>query len=150
MSDIVKQINDAFESTIATVLPSTYNELSYKLDVSKNSFLGNDKRYGVVPRQALPTDTIIKHYTMEHSFDVLLTHGFKNITKDDGDQRLKTFELYTQMDEILKIAISSKLGLTSIITNIRDALIEEPLYLPGEDVVVLRATLIIQYRQALN
>lgn len=147
--NIVEQINDAVVSRIATILSSPWAELKYTINPAKNDFKSNAKRYGVRPLSGAVADGVTNYYTMDHDFEVCLTHDYIPSPVGDQDQKDKTFLLYDKMDDIFRDLFCSKAGLNSIILNIGDLNIEEPEYSVAESVVLLKATVTIKYRQAL-
>lgn len=147
--NIVEQINDAMTSRIATVLGVNYQELNYIINVSKNNFKSNAKRYGVRPLAATTASTITRVYTLDHEFEVVLSHDYIPNPANDQDQRDKTFLLFDKMDEIFKDLFCSKAGLNNIILNIDEINMAEPEYSVAESVVILRSKLRVKYRQAL-
>lgn len=149
MATIVKQINDAVEARITIALPD-YALLNYKIDVAKNNFVTNNKRFGVVPLDADPAPTILKHYSLDHNYLITLTHGYINQQTNDADQREKTFVLYDATDKIYIDILNTKAGIPNIILNIRSISLAEPEYLEDEKVVILRSLVQVRYRQILN
>jgi hypothetical protein len=148
--NIVEQINDGITTVITTTLGVTYSELSYLINVEKNNFKANTKRYGVRPLAANTTEGITRVYTVNHSFQVILTHDYFSNPSNDQDQRDKTFLLYDKLDEIMKNLFINKAGLPSIVLNIDSVSIAEPEYFDDEKVLVLRADFNVKYRQAVN
>lgn len=148
--NIVEQINDGVTSEVASALGAGYSELSYLLDVQKNNFKTNTKRYGVRPLSGSTASGVTRQYTLDHSFQVILTHDYFSNPSNDQDQRDKTFLLFDKLDEIMKNLFINKAGLPSIILNIDSVSIAEPEYFDEEKVVVLRADFNIKYRQAVN
>lgn len=147
--NIVEQINDAITARIGTVLGAPYQELNYIISVNKNNFKSNAKRYGVKPLEASTVSTITRVYTLDHVFEILLTHDYIPNPANDQDQRDKTFLLYDKMDEIFSDLFCSKAGLNNIILNINELNMAEPEYSVSESVVVLRSKITVKYRQAL-
>lgn len=144
MSNLVKQINDAIETRIAAVLTGE-TELEYKLDIAKNNFRNSAERYACIPLDAETTEGINLHYTLNHTFQVILTKGYVN-RHDDSPQRTATFDLYTDMDTVIKDLVLSKAGLPGIIIVIQGLTLSEPEYLTEDNVAVLRANFIVKYR----
>lgn len=147
--NIVEQIKDACITRIGTVLGSPYAELNYTLDVHKNNFKSNAKRFGIRPLSGSSVGGVTNYYTLDHEFEVILTHDYLPAVNSDADQQAKAFLLYDKMDEIFRDLFCSKAGLNSIILNIGQLEMEEPEYTVAESTVVLRSKLTIKYRQAL-
>lgn len=149
MATLVQDIVEAFESEIATELGATYSELIYKYDIEKNSFRTNDKRYGVIPLFAETVEGVLCHYTMDQTFQVVLTHGYVSGV-DSSDKESKLFLLYDKMSEITKMAYSKKLGLSSTVLNINPVSIDDPEFLEENKVVILRGNYVVRYRERLD
>lgn len=149
MSNLVEQIANSMETQIASVVGSEYAELDYKFDVSKNDFFNNKQRFGVIPQGASTGLSITKVYTLDHSFEVILTHDYINKDKTDADQRRVTYELFDKLDEIFKQLYRSKAGLTNIVLNIGELTVSEPEFLDEESLAILRAQLLVTYRNAI-
>lgn len=148
--NIVEQINDGITTVVTSSLGVGYSELSYLIDVEKNNYKSNTKRYGVRPLSGSTTSGITRNYTLDHSFQIILTHDYFSNPSNDQDQRDKTFLLLDKLDEIMKNLFINKAGLPSIVLNIDSVSIAEPEYFDEEKVVVLRADFNIKYRQAVN
>lgn len=149
MSNLVEQIANAMESEISGVIGAGYAELDYKYDVTKNDFFNNKQRYGVIPQGASTALSITKVYTLDHSFEVILTHDYINKDKTDSDQRRVTYELFDKLDDIFRQLYRSKAGLPNIVLNIPEITIAEPEFFEDESLVVLRAQLLVTYRNAI-
>lgn len=147
--NIVEQINDAITATVSTSVGVGYSELSYLIDTNKNNFKANAKRYGVRPLDGNTVDGITRVYTLDHTFQIILTYDYTPHPTNDQDQRDKTFLLYDKLDEIMKNLFINKAGLPTIILNIDSVSIAQPEY-ADENVVILRADFNIKYRQAVN
>ncbi len=150
MSNLVEQIADSMESQIALVIDGAYAELDYKFDVSKNDFFNNKQRYGVIPQGGATALSITKVYTVDQSFEVILTHDYINVNKTDEDQRRVTYELFDQLDEILKQLFRSKAGLPNVILNIGEFTISDVEFKEEESLAVVRCQLLVTYRNAIN
>lgn len=150
MATIVSQIITAAKAQIATTLGATYSELAFEIDLEKNNFRSNDKRYGFIPLEAANNETSInRYYTLDHRFNLILTQQ-ADIRQSDADLRAVREDLYDKMDELFQAFILTKLGLSSIIMLIDSPEIEAPEYLEDNRLVVLRGTITIKYRQSIN
>lgn len=149
MANIVEQINDALTSRVALTLSTGYLELNYLLNVGLNNFGANAKRYGVRPLSGSSTSGITRVYTMDHEFEVILTHDWMPHPSSDQDKRDKAFLMLDKMDAIIKDIFLSKATLPNIILNIDNISLDEPNY-DIENLVVLRAQFNIKYRQDVN
>lgn len=148
MSNIVEQINDGIKSTVATAVGVDWSELNYVIDVEKNDFKTNRKRYGVHPLEMDTVPGILKHYNVDHVFEVILTHDYINMV-NDTDQRAKTFLLYDKFDEIYKDLFRTKAGLPAIVLNIGTFSAQPPEYLTEDSIAILRTRFTVTYRQSI-
>lgn len=148
--NIVEQINDGITTVVTSSLGVGYSELSYLIDVEKNNYKSNAKRYGVRPLGANTVDSITRVYTVDHTFQIVLTHDYFSNPSNDQDQRDKTFLLFDKLDEIMKNLFINKAGLPSIVLNIDSVSIIQPEYIEDDKVVILRADFNVKYRQAVN
>lgn len=148
MATIIEQINTAIGDRIIAKIGPAYKELDYILDVAKNKFSKNNKRFGVRPLTAESIDTITNTYTADQPFEIILTHGFIN-QSNDKDQRAKVFLLTDRIDVLLKDIIKSKVGLNNIILKMNEFSILEPEFLEEDKVVIIRLQITVRYRQAV-
>jgi hypothetical protein len=149
MTNIVEQINDAFEGLISTTLGVDYQELDYKWSVESNNFRQNSKRYAVVPSSAGTVSGIIRNYTLDHDFQVILTDNYISSNNNDDAKQTAVFLLYENLDDIIKEVFNKKLGLPSIVLGIGALTMDDVEFLE-EKVVVLRALFTIKYRNATS
>lgn len=151
MANIVEQIISAGKTTIAAnIVESGFAELDYYVDLTKNNFRTNHKRYGFVPKEAVGSEAgINRYYTLDHTFEVILTKRADTRT-DDSSVISVLNDLYDEMDNIFQAFHLTKLGLSSIVMLIDGPSIDEPEYLEDNRLVVLRGSFIIKYRQAIN
>lgn len=148
MSDIVKQIREGFESTITTTLP-TFSLLDHKFDLEKNNFRNNDQRFGVLVEGGANAIPILKHYTIGRSFVVRLAQGYNAKQKNDTLQQAAQDTLEDAIDEISKAAITTKLGLPSIVLDVTIINISPPEF-DIEHLASIDVEYIIKYRNRLN
>jgi len=147
MSTIVKDITEAFESSVATTLP-TYTELDFKFDVTKNNYYNNLQRFGVIPGAGFNTPTTTKATTISQSFNLILTTEYVNQNDTDSAQREAVFEVHDALNEVYQDVVPSKLGLPMSILNIEITSIDAPLFDDEAKVVILNSDFTIQYRTA--
>ena len=148
MSNIVEQINDSITSLVATELGVNYSPLAYIYNIIKNTANGTNKAYGVKPGVIAPSISITKFYTAEQEFVLTLTDQFNDRDGDEGT-RASVFELYSKIDDILKVLVNTKAGLPSIVLNIPSFAIAEIEIDEEEKIIILNATFSVKYRQSL-
>ena len=145
MTSIVKDIKDAMLVRLAAVLTSS-TQLDYTIDISKNNFNNDKDRFGINPKEAAPSVSITKAYTLAHKFEIVLVTDFMN-DHDSSKQEAQTLVLYDRMHEMFIDLFQSRIGLNGIVLNVNEPDIAEPEYL--KSTAILRGTLTVTYRQAV-
>ena len=150
MSNLVEQITDAMISEVQTALGSDYSKLCYFYDVSKNNFISNAKRFGVIPSSGVSGITPLRTYTIDHEFQVVITDNYFN--KEDGDesQRAVIEELYEQLDEVTNRLYAKKLGIPSIVFFVTLDSMESPEFIEEDNVAIIRANFVVKYRRSID
>ncbi len=149
MSDIVKDIREAVETRITTVLGATWKPLKHKFDLTKNNFKNSDKRFGVIALEGPPGISILKNYTVNRTFVVTFLTGFTQINRDDTNQQEALDTLESALDEVLVDLINSKAGSPANVLNISLLGIDEPDF-SIEHVTFVNLTLNIAYKRLLS
>ena len=150
MSDIVKQIRESAESVVQTALGSEWKLLDHKFDLTKNSFVNKDKRFGVVQLDGPPGGNTTKHYTVARVFQIYFAQKYLPIQQNDSAQQVAIDLLEDALDEAAVTLINTKVGLPSLVNNVDIINIEEPDLGIEENLAVLVLTLTIQYRRRLS
>lgn len=145
----VEQISDSILTQMQTSLGADFKPLSYFFDVSQNNFVGNKKRFGVVPLSGSNNLTVTKSFTVDQNFQMILTDNYKNVGNSDSKQRDVLFFLYDKFDEIIATLYMSKLGIPNIVlfTGLQD--FAEPEFLDEENLAVLKVNIIVKYRRSI-
>lgn len=149
MSNIVEQINDALESTAATALAVDYQLLDHKYLVEKNNFSQNKDRYGARPLSATNSPFSVSTYSARHIFRLTLTTDFRSFQAGDSNKQTAAFGLYDSLDDIIVLALNSKLGLSSIL-SVEDFSIDELDVIEQSHVAILNTDFTIRYKRDLN
>lgn len=149
MTDLVKQITDAIESTAQITLGDEYKLLSYKWDVAKNGETQNKKRYGCIPQAATSNDGLTRFLDVQQIFEFILHEKF--VLKDGNDRVLtdKVEELFDKMDDVATDLANKKAGLPSVITLITFDGTAPPEIDEPNKTVTLRMSLNVRYRKQL-
>ena len=145
----VRDIRNAMLVEIAAELGATYSELAYVEDVQKNSLRTSNQRYGVRQVDAFQIDGVNKFATFDQTFQVVLTKGYTQSNIDDSEQRETSLDLTELAHDIYVRMFKTKAGLPSDVINVKDLSISEPEYLEDDKVTIIRANLIITYRNTL-
>ncbi len=150
LQDIIEDLVDSINTEVQGVLGVSFKPLQYVLNVERNSFRGNEDRYGVIHGEANQLPGVTRFATWNQSFTIVLTKGYVESSKDDLKARNANIELYGLMHTIHKQLIYSKAGLPSIVLHVPSTIeIEEPEYDEEQKVTILRANIEIQYRYDL-
>ena len=146
--NLVEQINTALKTQVTTVLGPTYKELQYIFDVGKNSERGLTSAYGVRPLSASNAVGVTRYYTLDQSFEVILT-GIAARTVNDTDKFNLIFTLYDKVDQILNQCFLTKLGLPNIVLLVDSPSINEIEFFDENQFIVLRFSLNVKYRRLI-
>ena len=142
MSSVVENITTAIENRIASLLP-TWKELSYKLDISLNPKIGG-YAYGVVPRQGSTVPGVNGRYTVDQEYELILVGEYFGPKRTDDKQRAVNFELFKRLHEIYN---SLKKSRPNIVLNVSEMNFSDPEDLEENNLMVLRANLLIKYQE---
>lgn len=134
---------------MSTHLGSSYKELAYLENIEKNSFRTNNDRYGCRALIATEIGGVNKSTTLSQSFEIVITKGYKESMISDSEQITKSYDTREQILGIYKNLINNRAGVPTSVMNVYGLIIEEPEYLEGEKVVVVRATMDITHRITL-
>jgi hypothetical protein len=148
MSTLVTDIITGIETRLAAVLTG-YSPLRYYYDIEKNDYKGNVDRYGIIPKEIESQSGVIRSVTVNQTFQIILTTGYKNGPMSDSDLQSKVKTLYDKMDDVLHDLFLTKLGVPSIVLLSTLNGYEEPEILEEQKVVALRMDLTVRYRRDL-
>lgn len=149
MSNYVEQIIDETKSLIAGELGSTYQELRFIYDIEKNGLRNARLAYGVRPLGAGTAETLVRAYTLDHQFEIILSDTFAR--GDNDEQREAALNaMYDKSDEIFKELVNHKINLSSFVLNIFEPSMSEPEFLDDNKFIVLRMQYLVKYRSDLN
>lgn len=147
---MINTLTTNLKSTVAATLGATYSELGHVIDLDKNSFKKSAKRYGVRPLSSVEVEGVTKYHTHDQTFEVVLTDWFRDQLVTDSDQRDRGIALHVQHISLYSEIIKQKAGTPANVIIVRDLTIAEPEYIQEENVVAVRATFTIRYRQSLT
>lgn len=149
MANIVEQIIGESKTLIQSELGAGYQELQFIYNVEKNSLRGAKLAWGVRPLEASPAATVVRVYTLDHVFEIILTDTFAR--GDNDSQREEALNtMYNKADEIFKNLVNHKINLPSLVLNIEEPSLAEPEFLDDHKFVILRMQYVIKYRSNLN
>lgn len=141
----VSTLVSSIKTRIATVA-SGYSELGYAKDVTKNTFSGNMKRYGVLPGSSSETSGINRALTMDQTFEIVLTDGFINKQMSDSEEQSKVITLQDLMKDIYLDLVNTKAGSPSTCMIVSQLQLQNPETIKEQNVVIQRATINVKYR----
>lgn len=149
MSTSVTDLVAAIKLRAADVLGSGYSEIGFAMDVSKNTFNGNKKRFGVVPGSANEISSITRYSTISQTFELILTDSFINKPLSDSEQQSRASTLQDLAFDVYRNLILTRCGSPVTCINVSEFNLSEPETLDQEKVVVQRARFSVIYRQPL-
>lgn len=148
MATIVQDIVTNVNSIAATVLGASYHQLRFIFSVEKNDIRAGEKAYGCRPLAAIPAESVTRHYTLDHDFELILTDTIGR--SDDDTQRSDALNtMYDKADEIFKELVNTKVGLPLVVLLLTSPSLAEPEILNDQKLVVLRMNFTVRYRSAL-
>lgn len=148
MATIVQDILTNVKSTASTVLGALYKELRFVYSIEKNDLRSTEKAYSCRPLSASPAETITRHYTLDHQFELVLTDTIGRA--DDDTQRFDALHvMYDKADEIFKELVNTKLGLPATVLLVTSPSMSEPEFINDNKLVILRMQFTVKYRSAL-
>lgn len=145
MSSNVTTLVSSIKARMASVLGATYSELAYGIDLSRNSFNGNFKRYGLMPSSMTETSSVTRYVTIDQTFDMILCDSFINVSMSDSAEQAKGPALQDLAYDIYRDLVSTKAGSSSIVINVSEFSTAAPETIEDK-AVVLKASFKIKYR----
>lgn len=148
MANTVKDIIDNSRTVMINTLAlsgDTWQQLRNFYDIEKNDIRSAAKAFGIKPLSAAPENTVTNFYTVDHTFEIILTD---TITRVEGDSERETAltEIYNQLDEIFKQLQNSKINGTANVLLVSQPSISEPEFLDDNKFLVVRAQYVVKYR----
>lgn len=149
-TNAIEQIRDGMNTHISTVLGTDYKKLEYIREIEKNSTNTKAKGYGALVGPGEPAEEgVNRSYTFEQVFTVVLCEGVER-KKNERDQETAALTLATAMDAIYKQFQQYRLGLPSLVIQIKTPSLDEREITEDGGTVILRANFPVVYRQAFN
>ena len=147
----VTDIKATIKTRIATVLGSPWSELPHAIDITKNSFKGNAKGYGVIAGGILQEETfgVLGSYSVNQTFTIKLTDSFSTKPADDSARQTVMDDLMDKSLDIYKDLINTRAGSPASVIHVTDLDVGEVEELVGSNVMSLTMTFIVKYRKGL-
>ena len=150
MSNLVEQIRGAVATVVTNTLSADYNELPFQFDVEVNDNRRLAKAWGLIPLAGPGNEeTPLRTYTIDQVFELILTDTNPRKT-DDSDKFTAVYNLYDQIDSVLKALLLTRAGLPTIILNIDLPSYSEPEFLSEDNFIVLRCQFVVKYRSDIS
>ena len=147
-SEILEKIK---ERVIASI-PGDWDEIPFMFEIEKNSKLGNDRRYGVVPSSMTSTTDlpINNHLTVGHEFQVIITDNYINSKHSDEGLRDSLLNLYSMVDDLIISVIRSNIVYPDSIYSVSYQGTDLPELYEDNGVIVLRINFEVKYKKFIN
>lgn len=142
-----RDIIEAIEAKVATLLGSDWSELDYTYDLEKNKkFKDKETKWGVGVSEGTPLSGTNKSVTLEEEYFVVLAKNFTNRSNDESEKEaIKT--IYDSLDVLYLDFARSKLGLPAIVfvVSLPNPLGPETM---GESTTSVRLNFTVQHRKS--
>ena len=142
-------IMTGLNTRVAAVLP-TYSVLDFVYNIEKNKFNKGTSRYGIMPLDAIEVSGVTKHYTLDQRIKIVLTSGYKTDQLADTDLSSKIKTLMDLCHDIYNDLYSNRAGSPSLVMNIHEIAIDEPIIVETDKVVVVSMSFLLTYRRQLG
>ena len=147
MANIVEQICTQIKVIASAQLGASYTEMRRVFEPDQNDFRTATKSYGVRPLGASSSEGVLRVYTLDHRFEILLMRSV--VERNDDSLRLAAiYELYDKASEIFKNLEATKINLASIVLVVNDPAMDEVERLTN-NTVLLRQSFNVKYRESI-
>lgn len=149
MANIVENIMTNIEASAVTILGASYQKLLFTSDVSKNDSRHIALGYGVRPLSAASSISITRAYTLDHTFELILTDLVARYISD-AEKAIIINIMYDKCDQLFISMVNSKLSLPSSVLSVSSPSIAEPEFLEDQKFVVFRMQFVVKYRSLIS
>ena len=148
MSTIVRDVYDALNTQVSTTLGASWTELRFVFDVEQNDRNVAQKGYGIRPLDAISNPSVLKTYTLDQGFEIILTRT--NAVEINDSDRIDAIldDLYFNASEIFKATLNTQLGIPTKVFTVFEPSMAEPEIL--ENYIVLRLGLVVKWRELIG
>ncbi len=115
MSSYVKQIGDAIEARLLTIIPS-FSKSPYVWEVSNTNTKTSANIFRVIPDAANSIDGTLRTLTMNQKFTVFLTTSFANKNSSDIVLQAKIESLYAAIETVSLDAMQRHFAISRIMS----------------------------------
>lgn len=144
-ADIFSQIRDAIDDEILKVLPD-FKPLAYLLDIEKNDFRRNKKRYGTLINESEQTNEIVGRQVIDQDYTITLTDGYVNKNGNDKAARAKIGELREKINLVYKRLVATKAGLVDSVILVTDLETDVPQVNDEDNVIAMNMTFTVKVK----
>lgn len=149
MANIVQNIMTNIEASAVTILGASYQKLLFTSDVSKNDSRHIALAYGVRPLSAASSISITRAYTLDHTFELILTDLVARYISD-AEKAIIINIMYDKCDQLFVSMVNSKLSLPASVLSVSSPSISEPEFLEDQKFVVFRMQFVVKYRSLIS
>lgn len=152
MATTVQDIIAGGRTRIAAVLAANSwtdaRQIRWSFSLDRNSPEDLRQGYTIYPIQASTAETIAGYYTLDHTFEVVLSDGLGMI--DDGDEHVFDVieDLYDKADLVFRDLVNTQFGIPSQVMHVYEPAIEEPLLINDTEAVALVMSFDVKYRHS--
>lgn len=148
MAAIVSDIISGSRTVIANALGAGWQTLRHWYTSPElNDIRSAKQAYNVRPLGAISVDGVNRYYTVDQTFEVILTDTMARI---GSDTELETalLTLYNKADEIFKAMHNSKVNGTAGVLLVAEPSLSEPEFFNDNKLILLRLQYVVKYRGA--
>tara|TARA_Y100001936_G_C15973559_1_gene612503 strand:+ start:634 stop:1080 length:447 start_codon:yes stop_codon:yes gene_type:complete len=145
---MVSNIKAGIEARIEASLPE-YKKLSYQLDIPKNKFKGNAKRYAVEPLSGNETESTLGAITLDQTFSITLTDSYNSGAKSQVNDEVKVDAILSLKDDIItlyKDISNNKKSIDNTVLLINDLNISEAEFIEEEKLAYVTCSFTVKYK----
>lgn len=147
MSAAASTIFSAIDSQAASVLGAGYTRMKRIFEPTENDLASLKNSYGVKYGEATSADGVVRSYTLDQKFEVMLATTAVSRSDDQAVQTALS-GLYDLADDLLTQFMGTKLGLPALVLLIDSPAIAEPRPFPNGS-VLLTISFTVKYRRPI-
>ena len=145
----ITDIKNSIITRLIAVLPSDYKALAYIEEIEKNNNTQIKRAYGVQALEAEEVSGVNKVYTIDQTFEVIITDNYNHSQVNDNDYQNKTYDIREQCLAIYKDIVNTHAGLPGTVLNVSSLFIDIPEQDDESKSVIQRINFLIRYRVSL-
>ncbi len=148
--NLIGMIISAAKGRLLNVLPADWKEAAFIRQPERNSKMGRDQAWGVMPGSGDPGEAaVFGSYTQDLEVIVGL---FKGADGGQGETAVAAAEgdLYTWADRVVRDFKKNRFFIPSIVLRVADPTFEKPEYIAEAEGVLLKMTFRVMYRNKIS